>query len=299
MVRAMSNGARKPFLEAIRIMASVGWADGNIGKEEAEQLRRMIEVGPLTPDERTFARGWLHGRPDETVAKLDLPVSARADIFKTAVRMASADGRTVKAERDLLASLQKALELDDATADQVREDVKAETTSTAPTFARLYRLPIHTLRGDLTSLGAYKGKAMLLVNVASECGLTPQYTQLQELHARYGGRGLAVIGFPCNQFGEQEPGTAQEIETFCATNFGVAFPMMEKIEVKGDQRHDIYKVLSDVPDAEGKAGEVQWNFEKFLVSADGGTIQRFRPQTKPDDPAVIAAIEAALPKEKK
>src|SRR5687767_5111690 len=135
----MSNGATKPFLEAVQIMAAMAWADGTIGKEEAEQLRRMIDVGPLTPDERTFAKGWLHGRPDETVGKLDLPVSARADIFKTAVRMATADGRTVKAERDLMARLQQALELDDATADQVREEVKAESSSTAPAFARLYR----------------------------------------------------------------------------------------------------------------------------------------------------------------
>jgi len=104
---------------------------------------------------------------------------------------------------------------------------------------------------------------------------------------------------PCNQFGEQEPGTPAEIESFCTKNYGVTFPLMEKIDVKGERRHDIYAVLSDIPDGEGKAGDVQWNFEKFLVSADGNRIQRFRPQVKPDDPAIIAAIEVALPKENK
>ncbi|HTM20136.1 MAG TPA: glutathione peroxidase [Kofleriaceae bacterium] len=155
---------------------------------------------------------------------------------------------------------------------------------------------MHTLRGDLTSLSTWKGKALLLVNVASECGMTPQYEQLQKLHQTYGDRGLVVVGFPCNQFGEQEPGTAQEIEQFCTTTFGVSFPMMEKIDVKGPGQHDLYKALSEVPDAEGKAGEVQWNFEKFLLAADATRVVRFRPQTKPDDPAVIAAVEAALPK---
>jgi glutathione peroxidase len=292
----MSAGERKPFLEAVRIMAAVAWADGTLGVEEAEQVRRMIEVGPLSPDERTFARGWLHGRPDETVARLELPVSGRADIFKTAVRVAAADGRVVKAESDLLARLQQALELDDATADQVRQEVKAEGAQAAPAFAKLYRIPVHTLRGELTSLGTWKGKALLLVNVASECGMTPQYEQLQKLHQTYGDRGLAVIGFPCNQFGGQEPGDAPAIEQFCTSHYGVTFPMMEKIEVKGPGQHDIYQVLTEVPDAEGKTGEVQWNFEKFLVAADATGVVRFRPQTVPDDPAVIAAIEAALPR---
>jgi len=297
-LRPMSTVQRKPFLEAVRIMAAVAWADGNLGKEEADMVRRMIEVGPLTTDERTFARGWLHGRPDEQLAPLDLPVSARADIFKSAARVALADGRVVRAERDLLARLQQALQLDDATAERVRDEVKGEGAA-APTHAKLYRLPIHTLQGELTSLGAFRGKALLLVNVASECGMTPQYEQLQKLHQTHGGRGLAVIGLPCNQFGEQEPGTPAEIESFCTKNYGVTFPLMEKIDVKGERRHDIYAVLSDIPDGEGKAGDVQWNFEKFLVSADGNRIQRFRPQVKPDDPAIIAAIEVALPKENK
>ncbi len=295
----MSTVQRKPFLEAVRIMAAVAWADGHLGTEEAEMVRRMIEVGPLSTDERTFARGWLHGRPDEQLAPLDLPVAARADIFKSAARVALADGRMVRAERDLLARLQQALQLDEATADRVREEVKAESAAGAQTYARLYRLPIHTLQGELTSLGSYRGKALLLVNVASECGLTPQYEQLQRLHQKYGERGLAVIGFPCNQFGGQEPGTPDEIAGFCQKNYGVSFPLMEKIDVKGDRRHDIYAVLGDIPDGEGKAGDVQWNFEKFLVSADGNRIQRFRPQTRPDDPAIISAIEAALPQEKK
>jgi len=283
----------KPFLEAVRIMAAAAWADGNIGKEESELVRRMIEVGPLSGDEKAFARGWLHSRPDDTLRPVELAVEARADIYRSAARVAQADGRTVKAEREFLGRLQKELGLDDATVTEIREQVRA--ANAAPTYAKLYRLPIHTLHGELMSLSTYRGNALLIVNVASECGMTPQYEQLQALHTRYHERGLVVVGFPCNQFGGQEPGTAEEIEAFCTKTYGVTFPMMEKIEVKGDERHDIYALLSDVADADGKAGEVQWNFEKFVVSADANSVVRFRPQTKPDDPAVIAAIEKALP----
>ena len=153
--------------------------------------------------------------------------------------------------------------------------------------------PIHTLQGEPTSLGALSDKAILAVNVASKCGLTPQYTGLEALQNTYGERGLTVVGFPCNQFGAQEPGSAEEIETFCSTTYGVTFPMMEKIEVNGDGRHPIYDELTSVADGEGHSGDIRWNFEKFLIAADG-TVTRFSPMTAPDDPQLIAAIEASL-----
>lgn len=155
---------------------------------------------------------------------------------------------------------------------------------------------IKTLQGKDTSLAAYQGKALLLVNVASKCGLTPQYTALEALHEKYAPKGFAVIGFPCNQFGAQEPGSAKDIETFCSTTYGVTFPMMEKIDVNGTGRHAIYKTLTPLADAGGHTGDIRWNFEKFVVSADGSTITRFDPSVAPDDPNVVAAVEAALPK---
>ena len=133
----------------------------------------------------------------------------------------------------------------------------------------LYDIPIHTLQGDDTSLGDYAGKTLLLVNVASKCGLTPQYEGLERLQKTYGDRGFSVIGFPCNQFMGQEPGTSEEIAEFCSATYGVTFPLMEKIEVNGDDRHPIYAELTEKEDAEGKAGDITWNFEKFLVSPDG------------------------------
>src|ERR1700683_5396488 len=159
----------------------------------------------------------------------------------------------------------------------------------------LYDIPIHTLQGDDTSLGQYKGKTLLLVNVASKCGLTPQYEGLERLQKEYGDRGFSVRGVPCNQFMGQEPGTAEEIEEFCSTTYGVTFPMFEKIEVNGEGQHPIYNELTAVPDADGAAGDVQWNFEKFLIGPDGAVLARFRPRTVPDDPAVLAAIEKHLP----
>ena len=153
--------------------------------------------------------------------------------------------------------------------------------------------PIHTLQGEPTSLAAYAGQTILAVNVASKCGLTPQYAGLEELQKTYGDRGFTVIGFPCNQFLEQEPGTAEEIETFCSTTYGVTFPMMEKIDVNGDNRHPIYDELTKVADAEDHSGDIRWNFEKFLITPDG-TISRYSPLTAPDDPGLIAAIEASL-----
>lgn len=174
-------------------------------------------------------------------------------------------------------------------------------TAPAPTpvtheLDAVWTAPIKTLKGQPTTLAAYKGKALMLVNVASQCGNTPQYATLEALQKKYEAKGFTVIGFPCNQFGGQEPGTAEEISQFCATNYGITFPIMEKIEVNGEGAHPIYKALEPITDASGHTGDIRWNFEKFVVSADGTKITRFAPKTKPDDPAVIAAVEAALPR---
>jgi glutathione peroxidase len=161
----------------------------------------------------------------------------------------------------------------------------------------LLDVPVTTLSGEETTLGALTGgSAALVVNVASRCGLTPQYTQLEALHEEFGPRGFTVIGFPCNQFMGQEPGTAEEIAAFCSATYGVTFPMAEKIEVNGPGAHPVYQRLTATPDASGDAGDVQWNFEKFLVSADGEVVGRFRPRTQPDAPEVRTAIEALLPR---
>ena len=162
--------------------------------------------------------------------------------------------------------------------------------------AAMWTASIKTLKGQPATLADYKGKALMLVNVASRCGNTPQYATLEALQKKYAAKGFTVIGFPCNQFGGQEPGSAEQIQTFCATNYGITFPIMEKIEVNGSGRHDIYKALTPVADASGHTGDIRWNFEKFVVSADGKNITRFAPGQKPDDPTVIAAVEAALPK---
>ena len=159
----------------------------------------------------------------------------------------------------------------------------------------LYDIPLHTLSGEPTTLGAHQGAAVLVVNVASKCGLTPQYEGLERLQQRYGGRGFTVLGVPCNQFAGQEPGTAEEIETFCSTTYGVSFPLLEKIDVNGEQRHPLYVELTRTPDAAGEAGDVQWNFEKFLVSPQGEVVGRFRPRTEPEAAEVVGAIEAQLP----
>jgi len=160
----------------------------------------------------------------------------------------------------------------------------------------LWSSPIKTLKGEPTTLAAYKGKALMLVNVASKCGNTPQYATLEALQKKYEAKGFTVIGFPCNQFHGQEPGTAEEIATFCATNYGITFPIMEKIDVNGETRHPIYKALTPIADATGHDGDIRWNFEKFVVSADGKKVTRFNPKIKPEDPTVIAAVEAALPR---
>jgi glutathione peroxidase len=155
-------------------------------------------------------------------------------------------------------------------------------------------LPLVLLDGTETSTSAYAGKAVLVVNVASKCGLTPQYTGLEALQDRYADRGFSVLGFPCNQFGAQEPGTNEEIATFCSTTYGVTFPMFDKIEVNGPGRHPLYDVLTAAADVEGHTGDIRWNFEKFLIAPDGA-ITRFSPMVAPDSPELVTAIEAALP----
>lgn len=159
-------------------------------------------------------------------------------------------------------------------------------------YDSLYDIPVQTLAGEPTTLAEYAGRPLLVVNVASRCGLTPQYEGLQQLHERY--PQLAVLGFPCNQFMGQEPGTAEEIQSFCTTNYGVGFPMFAKIEVNGEGRHPLYAELVQATDDEGAAGDVQWNFEKFLVGADGTVQRRFRPRTEPTAPEVVTAVEAAI-----
>jgi glutathione peroxidase len=156
--------------------------------------------------------------------------------------------------------------------------------------------PVRTLSGHPASLGDYAGQTLLIVNVASQCGLTPQYAGLEELYERYRDRGFSVVGFPCNQFGAQEPGGPEDIAGFCSVTYNISFPLFEKIEVNGPGRHPIYAELTETSDAEGKAGDVQWNFEKFLVGAGGKVLGRFRPLTEPQDPALVAAIEASLPR---
>ncbi|WP_431961892.1 glutathione peroxidase [Actinacidiphila sp. bgisy160] len=159
----------------------------------------------------------------------------------------------------------------------------------------IYDIPLRTLTGEPASLADHRGKALLIVNVASKCGLTPQYEGLERLQKRYADRGFTVLGFPSNQFAGQEPGTAEEIATFCSATYGVSFPLYEKSDVNGDQRHPLYATLTETADAEGQAGDVQWNFEKFLVGADGQVVGRFRPRTEPEADEIVAAIEAQLP----
>jgi glutathione peroxidase len=158
----------------------------------------------------------------------------------------------------------------------------------------IYDHQLQALDGSTLDLHEFEDKALLIVNVASKCGLTPQYTGLEKIHEQYADKGFAVLGVPCNQFGAQEPGSPDEIATFCSTTYGVTFPMAEKVDVNGDDRHPLYTELTAVPDAEGKDGDIAWNFEKFLV-APGGTVTRFRPLVEPEDPALVGAIEAALP----
>ena len=158
-----------------------------------------------------------------------------------------------------------------------------------------YDVAISGLDGSPMELSNLAGKEVLVVNVASKCGLTPQYEGLEQLQRRFGDNGFTVLGVPCNQFAGQEPGSADEIQTFCSTTYGVTFPLTEKIEVNGDGRHPLYDLLTETPDPEGKAGDIQWNFEKFLVSPDGKIVARFRPLVDPASEELVGAIEANLP----
>ena len=154
---------------------------------------------------------------------------------------------------------------------------------------------IARLDGTPSTLGEITGgRPALLVNVASKCGLTPQYTGLEELQESYGDAGFTVVGLPCNQFLGQEPGSAEEIAEFCSATYGVTFPMTEKIEVNGEDRHPIYADLVETPNEKGEAGDVTWNFEKFLVDAQGNVVARFSPQVEPDDPQLVAAVQALV-----
>jgi glutathione peroxidase len=159
----------------------------------------------------------------------------------------------------------------------------------------IYDVPINRLDGSPADLSEFADQALLVVNVASKCGLTPQYTGLEKLQETYGERGFSVVGVPCNQFMGQEPGTAEEIQTFCSTTYGVTFPLLEKVDVNGDGRHPLYEQLTPVPDAMGYQGDIRWNFEKFLVAPGGQVVARFAPQTDPEAPEVIEAIESTLP----
>ncbi len=159
----------------------------------------------------------------------------------------------------------------------------------------LYDHSINALDGTPADLHDLEGRAVLAVNVASRCGLTPQYEGLERLQGTYGDRGFTVVGFPCNQFMGQEPGSAEEIQTFCSTTYGVSFPLYEKIDVNGDERHPLYAELTQTADAEGHDGDVRWNFEKFLIGPDGAVVARFAPQVEPESDEIAAAIEGALP----
>ena len=159
----------------------------------------------------------------------------------------------------------------------------------------LHTVPLTMLDGRETTFGELAGRAVLVVNVASKCGLTPQYAGLETLAETYADRGLTVLGVPCNQFRGQEPGTNEEIAEFCSTTYGVTFPLTDKADVNGDDRHALFAQLADAVDAEGYAGDVRWNFEKWLVSPEGEVLGRWKPQTEPDDSALVAAVEAALP----
>jgi glutathione peroxidase len=159
----------------------------------------------------------------------------------------------------------------------------------------IYDNKINTLDGNPADLHDYDGKVALLVNVASKCGFTPQYEGLERLQQAYRDRGFTVLGFPCNQFLGQEPGSAEEIAQFCSLTYGVDFPLFEKIDVNGDDRHPLFAELTEAADADGEAGDVKWNFEKFLVGPDGEVVGRYRTGVEPEAPEVVEAIEAHLP----
>ena len=176
----------------------------------------------------------------------------------------------------------------------VKEIEAPNTPSTQEIGMTALSYDMTTLSGETVSLSKYKGNVVLMVNVASECGLTPQYEQLQALHQKYSGQGLAVVGFPCNQFGGQEPGTAKEIQQFCSQNYGVEFDMFAKVDVNGEDACDLYKYLTQLDTQPKGPGDIGWNFEKFLIGRDGNVVARYGPQTTPDAPEIIEAVETAL-----
>jgi glutathione peroxidase len=161
-------------------------------------------------------------------------------------------------------------------------------------FEVIYDLEMPRLNGRPESLATYRGKVVLAVNVASKCGFTPQYAGLESLYERYADRGFTVLGFPCNQFGRQEPGSAEQIEEFCRVNYGVTFPIFAKLDVKGADQSPLFAELTQTPDDAGKAGSVGWNFEKFLIDRQGNVTRRFRSRVKPEDTRVTEAIESLL-----
>ena len=155
--------------------------------------------------------------------------------------------------------------------------------------------PIARLDGTPATLGDLTGRGLaLVVNVASRCGLTPQYAGLEQLQDDFGAQGLTVVGVPCNQFGGQEPGSAEEIQQFCSATYGVSFPMAEKVEVNGEDRHEVYQALVETADESGRAGDITWNFEKFLLDGEGTVLARFSPGVEPSDPRLLDAISSHL-----
>lgn len=156
-------------------------------------------------------------------------------------------------------------------------------------------IPLTTITGEETTLAEYADKVVMVVNVASRCGLTPQYEKLEQLQKEYGEQGFTVLGFPCNQFAFQEPGSTEAIAEFCSATYGVTFPLMDKVKVNGRSAHPLYSELTSTPDADGHAGKVKWNFEKFVITPDD-EVHRFRPTVQPDDPAIISVIEGGLAK---
>jgi len=171
-----------------------------------------------------------------------------------------------------------------------------DTSNVSVIGVTLDDIALTNLDGKPTTLFELSDGATLIVNVASKCGLTPQYTALEKLANDYRDRGLTVVGVPCNQFMGQEPGTPEEIQAFCSTTYGVTFPLLEKTDINGNDRHPLYAELTKAVDSDGVAGDIQWNFEKFLVAPDRKVVNRFRPRTEPDAPEVISAIEAVLPR---
>jgi glutathione peroxidase len=172
--------------------------------------------------------------------------------------------------------------------------VSTNNPSTAAEVPPALNFTVKSLDGKEVDLASYQGKVVMVVNVASQCGLTPQYEQLQALHEKYKDKGLAILGFPCNQFGKQEPGSADEIRDFCSKNYGVSFDLFSKVDVNGEEASPLYKHLTSLDTKPKGEGDITWNFEKFLIDRQGNVVARFAPRTKPDDPDVLQAIDTAL-----